>query len=507
LFETLDVQVKERVIFLHINLGIKATLAASIKDYILNEIPTLLRKNYQIDIYNNEFVNALYHDDLTYFEKSIYGELKGADPVGFGRERITFLEEKLAHKDEHLHASLGHLSRGRGHQIILILDNADQRTFETQQEAFLIAQELAATKNLLVFVALRPSTFFQSKLTGALSAYQNQVLTISPPPAAEVIEKRILFALRVAEGKIAPGTLSNIRLQLDSIVLFLTATLRSIRSNDKIRLFLGNITGGNTRLVIELITSFCGSPNVDSNKIVRIEEETGNYQVPLHEFTKHSLLGEYAYFHPESSLVACNIYDVSTAEPREHFLASLIIAFLIAPSAQKDHDGFLSGRAILSEMMSLNFSEDQVRYSLRRLAARRLIETPHAHYRELSVPETELPDQFYYRTTSIGAYHLKHWSGEFSFLDATSTDTPIFDESIRKPVFDNASSFEIKHRLQKAVDFRRYLETEWNLANITTTYLDFAGLLGLSDESFASVRKFLKKGQTPRKAGKGPKKR
>ncbi len=173
-----------------------------------------------------------------------------------------------------------------------------------------------------MFVALRPSTFYQSKLMGVLSGYQNRVLTIAPPPADEVLQRRIAFAVRVAEGKIAPEALTRIRLNVSSIVLFLIATLRSIRDNEMIQLFLGNITGGNTRLVIELVTGFCGSPNVDSEKIVRIEESDGNYKVPLHEFTKHALLGEYAYFNAQPSLVACNIFDVSIADPREHsFLA------------------------------------------------------------------------------------------------------------------------------------------------------------------------------------------
>ena len=63
-------------------------------------------------------------------------------------------------------------------------------------------------------------------------------------------------------------------------------------------------------------------------RIVRIEDEDGDYQVPLHEFTKHALLGEYAYYNPHSSLVACNIYDVRMADPREHFLHALVVAFL-----------------------------------------------------------------------------------------------------------------------------------------------------------------------------------
>jgi hypothetical protein len=429
----------------------------------------------------------------------VYGGLKEIDHAGYERERVRFLSEKLAQRDRHLQAALGHLAQGRKKQIILVIDNADQRDFGTQQEAFLIAQELAASRNLLVFVALRPSTFFQSKLTGALSGYQSRVLTIAPPPADEVLMKRVSFALRVAEGKIAPEALSGIRLHLNSIVLFLRATLRSIRGNEKIKVFLGNITGGNTRMVIELISGFCGSPNVNSEKVVRMEEREGNYRVPLHEFTKHALLGEYAYYNPHSSLVACNIFDVSTVDPREHFLGALIISFLVSPMGLKDNDGFVSGKNIVGEMASFNFLDSQVRYALRRLAAARLIETPHGHYREISVEDTEAAGQFYFRATSIGVYHVRYWSGSFAFLDATSTDTPIFDATLRELIFSKAASFSIADRLEKAECFRRYLEEQWHLANIHATYLDFVFLLKSQDDSFIEVRNFVEHGSQYRK--------
>ena len=327
-------------------------------------------------------LSSIYYAELADFEKSVKGAIKNIDKLAYDKERLAFLTERVNQRDRHLHAALAHLAHGRQKQIILVLDNADQRTFEIQQEAFLIAEELAATRSVLVFVALRPSTFYQSKLTGALSGYQNKLLTIAPPPADEVIARRIAFAVRVAEGKAAPRAIEGIRLQINSIVAFLNATLRSVRSNQSIQQFLNNITGGNTRLIIELITSFCGSPNVDSDKIVSIEEKKGGYLVPLHEFTKHALLGEYAYYNPISSLVASNIFDVSTPDPREHFLSSLLIAFLHSGSTVKDNDGFAQGMPVLEEMMKNGFLEEQVRYHLRRLARKRLIETPFAHYRE-----------------------------------------------------------------------------------------------------------------------------
>ena len=493
LFENLEPTEKSKTIFIHLNLGLKANLAKDIKSFVLAEIPEVLKVSYGIDIFSADFINSIYYRDIADFDKGLKGELKEVDEKDYIRERIDFLDKKVADADRHLKASLGHISKGQGKQIILVMDNADQRSSLVQQEAFLIAQELASSRNLLVFIALRPSTFYLSKESGALAAYQNKVLTVAPPPADEVVQKRLIFATRVAEGKVDPASLEGIRLDLGNVVLFLKATLRSIRNGEDIKQFLSNITGGNTRGVIELISSFFGSPNVDSKKIVSLEGRYGNYKIPLHEFTKHALLGEYAYFNSHSSLLACNVFDVSVADPREHFLSSLIVAFLSSNTKATDGDGFCRGRDILVEMSYQGFVEDQVRDALRTLAHKRLIETPHAHYREIEVPDHEYPDQFHFRATSIGIYHIRYWSGSFSFLDAVSTDTPIFDEVIRGKMSSLASSFEIQVRYKKAVLFREYLENQWHIANFAARYYDFISLINGQNYSFSSVERFLER--------------
>lgn len=492
LFESLSSSDKANTYFLNINLGVKATLSSDIKSYILNEMPRVLKVKYDVDINSAAFANAIYHRDLIDFDSTVNGELKDLNPQQYSLERAKFLSGKIDQKDMHLQASLGHLSRGRGKQIILVLDNADQRSFEVQQETFLIAQEFAASRNLSVFIALRPSTFYLSKTTGALSAYQNKVLTISPPPADEVVQKRLVFAVRVAEGKVAPASLQGIRLNLKNVVFFLSATLRSIRTSDSIKQFLSNVTGGNTRSVIELITGFFGSPNVDSQKIVKIEAEKGGYKIPLHEFTKHSLLGEYAYFNAQSSFVACNVYDVvSAADPREHFLACLIVAYLSSNVGVVDNDGFVSGRNITAEFLRQNYIEDQVNRVLKTLASKRLIETPYAHYREIQVSEQERPDQHHYRATSVGIYHVRHWAGSFAFLDAMSTDTPIFSEDVRDTVCQLASSFSISDRYKKTFAFREYLKEQWLLSSIGVSYFDFTSLLNDQENSFLTVQRHM----------------
>lgn len=495
LFQQLAAEHEKESYLVHVNLGIRANLTDNLKNYVLNAITQNLRTQYDVDIESAAFARATYHRELVAFDSSVEGGLRAVDPQGYEKAKIRFLADKLLMRDQHLHAALGHLAKGRNKQIILVIDNADQRDFDTQQQAFLIAQELAATRNMTVFVAVRPSTFYQSKLSGALSGYQNRVLTISPPPADEVIRRRIGFAVRVAEGEIAPHAVAGIRLNLSNIVLFLKATLRSVRSNEQIKTFLSNITGGNTRAVVELITGFCGSPNVESERIVRIESEAGSYQVPLHEFTKHALLGEYAYYNPLSSQVAFNLFDVSESDPKEHFLSCLVISLMASSTAQRDNDGFVSGGKIIEGMSNLGFIPDQTRSALRRLAGKRLIETPHAHYREVRVADDELPEQFVYRATSIGLYHVRHWSGSFAFIDATSIDTPIFDEDVRREIFDRAASFEISDRYKRSIAFRSYLEAKWHLANFDINYFDFAAILKNQQGSFSAVQRALNEGR------------
>ncbi|MEW4458135.1 hypothetical protein AB1K42_08575 [Roseibium algicola] len=492
-FENLQLNIitgTEDSIYLPINLGIKANLSGTIKDFILSEIPETLKEKFDIDIHSKEFIETIYHKELIDFDGRPEGSYKELDEIEYARERISFIKEFTARKDAHLHASFAHLAHGQNRKITLVIDNADQRSFAVQQEAFLIAQELAATRNLTVFIALRPSTFYTSKASGALSAYQNKILSISPPPVDEVIVKRIAFALRVAEGKAAPGAMEGIKLNLNNIALFLTASLRSIRSNNNIKQFLSNISGGNTRAVIELITGFCGSPNVDCQKIIDIEARTGNYKVPLHEFTKHALLGEFSYYNPQSSQLATNVFDVSMADKREHFLLPLIVAFLASNHGIRDNDGFIFGEDIKAEMQRLGFLFDQIEPALRKAAGGKLIETPHSHFREIPVEDKYSAFSFHFRATSVGLYHIKFWCGSFPFLDATSTDTPIFDEDARRIINDSAASFQIESRYKKATAFRSYLEQCWNDAGFPINYYDFHAITN-SNNDFETIERLI----------------
>jgi hypothetical protein len=353
-----------------------------------------------------------------------------------------------------------------------MLDNADQRAIDFQQSAFIIAQDMARNWDALVFISVRPQTFFLSKRAGALSAYPHKVFTILPPRPELVIEKRLIFALRIAEGTISPELLQGVKLNLGNIAAFIRVLLYSISVNDDLKEILANITAGNIRAVVEFITNFIGSPNVEAEKIVDFDATGRQYVIPIHEFSKAAILGDYSHYVQNTSL-AMNVFDVQTADKKEHFLNLMVVAYIVAAKTPKDRDGFVDTNGIIEEMQIWGFLPEQIKSALRRLTNKRLIETTErvTFEEDLAGLIGELPDGF--RPTSIGAYHLRRWAAKFAYLDAMVFDTPIFDHDMQETIASKLGSFDISDRYERTLQFRKYLTGVWEASNLRPDYFDW----------------------------------
>lgn len=487
----------KNAIFMYIDLGAKASLSRDLPSFFVDEIERQLLQTYEVDIYESSFVKGVHHGEIVRFENGVYKNLKAIDPRAYEIKLIEKLDKLTSDKSEHLKASIKHISNARRQQVIVAIDNADQRSLEVQQDAFIISQEIAKNWDALVFVAVRPATFHHSKRSGALSAYPQRVLTISPPRPDVVLEKRLVFALDMAEGRLPLEKLSGVSIRLDSIALFLRALQHSLRENMEIVELLSNITGGNIRQVIEFVTKFIGSPNVDSDKIIDIMARQQSYLIPLHEFSKAALLGDYAHFHDPSS-IALNLFDVRYPERREHFLASLLIAFLNWDGPHRNREGFVVTEKLVSEMQSHGFIQDQIEAALRRLTNKKLVETTERVTFDEGLEGLigEMPSAF--RATTIGIYHILKWAPTFAYLDAMVFDTPIFDKNTVDAISSEPNSFEISTRYERATDFRSYLTDTWNTNAFECPYYDWNSTVPIGKPTFESVARVIGKGSVTR---------
>jgi hypothetical protein len=264
----------------------------------------------------------------------------------------------------------------------------------------------------------------------------------------------------------------------------------SLRENKSLLEFIVNVSGGNVRVAIELISKFLGNPNIESEKIVKIFEQEGAYRIPIHEFSKVGLLGEYAHFQEEASL-ASNVFAVFHSDQREHFLSILLIGYLAwAPNVESAEDGFVNTAAIIKEMQNNKFALGQINYHLQRLTRKKLIESTGRRTFEDDEQSkgVEFPEAF--RVTSLGVYHLRRWVSDFSFIETMVFDTPIFDAELRGRLSAQINDEKLFARYVRAKRFRAYLDGVWKGFD-EKPYFSWPITRELGAESFSRVERYL----------------
>jgi predicted type IV restriction endonuclease len=448
-----SMKLRDKAISIYIDLGTKGTLVGDLRQYIIDELEGQLRDSHEIDITESTFVNDLYRGELDRFEKGIHAKLKTKRPSVFEEKRVEFLEGMLAKRDKHIQYSLARISRELKKQVVIFLDNTDQRSEADQQAAFLIAQEMADQWDSMIYVTLRPETFHASTRRGALTGYHPKAFTVAPPRIDRVIQRRLLFGLKVAGGKYPPdSSLQAARNEIGSLEILLKVFLRSIRQREDVLTCVDNIAAGNVRMALELVKSFFGSGHVDTQKIVTIVQESGGYTIPVHEFQRAIIYGDSTHYDPTRSPVA-NLFDVAGLDEKEHFLQPIMLDFLRKPAAARSPEGFFPIEVVYENLQHLRFTPEQIDFAVMRLFKKRLIETSARR-----IPEPGSNAIYAVRITSAGLYHLDGLLPTFTYYDAVVVDTPILKKANRDLIRD---AHTLEDRLQRASQFIQYLDSCW----------------------------------------------
>ena len=440
----------ERAIVLYVDFGKEPALAEDLQAFVLRRCEAQLRETYGIDVDRAEFVRGVYHGQLIRFSKGIYAELRKVDEGAYAVKELEFLEARLRDRSAHLRACLEHISSGQKQQVVIFLDNVDQRPFEFQDQVFLIGHSLAETWPATVFISLRPGTFFHSRAKGSLSAYQPRVFTVAPPRIDLVIKKRMRFAKQQLKDTGRLGSFPE-ALALTSATLetYVGVILDSFERNDRLVSFIDNLSGGNVRTALDFINAFVGSGHVDAYKILSITKDTGSYTIPVHEFLRAVMFGDHEHYDPAASPVA-NLFDITQPDGREHFLLAILLSYIERVGSIGGSEGYVEIQKVYDFAQGLGFSPPQVRSALRRAEEKRLLDS--------SPRFSDSQAQGQFRITTIGSYTAHDLPRDFTYVDAVIVDTPIVDEKARQGIADSRA---VKARLDRCKAFRAYLDAQW----------------------------------------------
>ncbi len=402
---------------LYVDFGSGPSLERDVEFFIGQSIESQLWESYEIDIRERNFVFAVLHRELEQFERGVYADIRDTAPDMFRRKRIEFIEEMAGSIDDYLPKCLSHLENGRKMQIVLFLDNVDQRTDDFQERVFLIGQSIAEKWPVSVFISIGPETFYKSRTSGTMDAYHPRAFTIHPPRVDEVVTKRLKYGIKLLER--GTGLSQGITLRAESLEDYLGVLSSSFGQSRDLIEFLDNMCGGNIRLALNFVRAFIGSGHVDTEKILTIYRESGSYLVPLHEFLRAVIFGDHEHYSPSASHIA-NLFDMSRPDGREHFLSPILLAQLLRWSQNSTTEGYVKASDVFAYMQGIGYVPTQISWALARLLMSDLLETP-----TKSADSGEGAAAPHYRISTVGAYYVRKLVTKFSYIDGMIVDTPI----------------------------------------------------------------------------------
>lgn len=440
----------KNVLVAYIDFGKEPALPSDLESYVARRLTRRLKDGYEIDVDSADFVRAVYNKEINEFKRSMYAQ-GGEDEVR--KEEVKMLIGHMNDRSEHLRRSLEHVRGTSKRTFLLVLDNVDQRPVEFQDRVFLIAQTIAETWPVTVFVSLRPSTFYQSRSKGSLAAYQLRVFTVTPTRADDVILKRLQFAKSQITSAGAAGVFPpNLTFTSDELEAYVDVLIKAFTENIELNRLVDNLSGGNLRLALTFLSSFVGTAYVSTERILEITRTGGTYKLPEHEFLRSMIYGDCDYYSSNASEI-CNLFDVTIEDGKEHFLMPIMLSFIQRQGETAGSDGYVDIGELYRFLQPFGFLQEQVGSHVQRALAKRLLNAPEGRGEGGPL-----------RITTVGSYMYKSMIQRFTYVDAVIVDTPIVELEWRKKITDVRAIID---RLDRAQIFRQYLDEQWNRSNLT----------------------------------------
>jgi hypothetical protein len=428
--------------------------ASEVNDFIYIQLEAQLLDRHSIDVLEDSIVRGALHSQIERFHRSSRYKLHGDDRAATTQEEKAFIQEQLKDRHSYYQAVIRHLKRGRGRSIAVFFDNLDRRDPAIQEAAFLKASAIARDWECVVFICLRPTTFYQSFRSGVLDSIAPKTFTIGSPDLPLVLKRRFNFAEKLALGEIDTPVLreamknKDISFRLPSVAKIFACCEFSARKDASAVHMLAAISNGNVRTLLDLTKRVLTSGHLDTGKILTKIKQSGSYFVPSFEAVKTLLYGDYDQYDPRSSIFV-NLFDIYHADPKEHFIRLLMFEYLSRFHDQHETGNWVSYLAVASYLESFYFDVATIQRHLTTLIENGSLETSSA------VTQDEMKVSTL-RITTRGSYHANNLVTEFQYLDAICIDTPITDASVRPKIVETTL---MDGRLARTRAFLNYLQT------------------------------------------------
>ncbi len=275
-----------------------------------------------------------------------------------------------------------YLCESQNRLLITVLDNCDKRNREDQLLMFDLAKWLQKEYASLIFLPLRDVTYDHHRKEPPLdTAIKDLVFRIDPPTFAEVIYKRVKYALRNA-----PNTLyyslpngMTVAYNKEERETYLACILRSLFQNDIFfKRLVAGLAGRNIRKGIELFLDFCKSGHISESEILKMRHSKGDHLIPPHLVTRVLFRGNRRYYNDVNS----NVKNLFTSEPKDvipdPYSRLAILRWLSNKFKVRGPNGVMGYHKVselIKQLVPLGHNDDRIRVEIKNLVTAGCVST------------------------------------------------------------------------------------------------------------------------------------
>lgn len=352
----------------------------------------------------------------------------------------------------------------QGKGVIVVVDNTDQYSSDTQDFCFTSAQEIAKQLNCMVLISMREERFFNSKIHGVLDAFQKSGFHISSPKPSEVFKKRLDYVVDLIKGRKKSNdgiTFPDGKFNSDCIN-YLNIIAREF-SNDTSPLnsFLTACAHGDIRLSLDLFSSFLLSGYTNVDEMIG----SSHWTFKIHQVIKPVMVPT-RYFYDEHLSDIPNVFQIRSTRHGSHFTSFRILR-KISKGVDISSPAYFSVAELRAYFAETFKMVEDFESNLNILLKHGFVEANNRI--DYFSPSVDL-----IKITNYGLYVYQDLAFYFTYLDLICTDCGIYDLQVSNYLAEAAKteySFFNKHekierikiRLDRVEKFLNYLYSEENL--------------------------------------------
>lgn len=330
-------EVRARSAWIRVDLNRAPLELAHAYDWVADRVSAELRDTRpDLDFDALETLQKVYGPELARLKKGPLALLP-ADAIEY-KTRLSDELGRLQHdKLATAQALIRYICGNTNRLLVLALDNCDKRTRDEQLTMFQIAQWVQSQFRCLVILPLRDVTYdLHGREPPLDTALKDLVFRIEPPRFAEVLQRRVLLALKELQGdgpaKALSFTLPNgmrVEYPTSDLGMYLTCILNSLFAYDRyVRRMIAGVAGRDVRKALEIFLDFCRSGHIDEGEIYKIRQLEGRYTLPFGIVARVLLRVNRRFYDGDQSHLK-NLFQCDPEDPLpNHFVRLSILRWL-----------------------------------------------------------------------------------------------------------------------------------------------------------------------------------